>query len=207
VADHILTQGADRIAAENADVLITEFDWGTGGSIVTLYCNDGAASGSNAGTLQTSTPGATTSATGWTVGGATPTAYSRQTYNAEVASTNFTATVQPSGSPVNSAEDCWRYGPSTGTFSGDTWYSSLSVIAVTSGGVQDGRARFRLWRASAADGSNATAIVITNGPAVVGSLVTDLSTTVAQSSTVSFEVPGFELNNEYLFLQVAWEAR
>jgi len=206
VADHILTQGADRIAAENADVLITEFDWGTGGSIVTLYCADPVVSGANAGTLQTSTPAATTSGTGWTVGGATPTAYSRQTYNVEVSSTNFTSTVQPAGSPLNSAEDCWRYGPSTGTFSGGTWYSSLSVIAVSSGGVQDGRARYRLWRASNANGSNATEIII-NGGVPVGSLVTDLSTTVAQSSSVSFEVPGFELNGEYLFLQVAWEAR
>jgi len=206
VADHILTQGADRIAAENADVLITEFDWGTGGSIVTLYCADPVVSGANSGTLQTSTPAATTSGTGWTVGGATPTAYSRQTYNVEVPGANFTSTIQPAGSPLNSAEDCWRYGPSTGTFSGGTWYSSLSVIAVSSGGVQDGRARFRLWRASNADGSNATEIII-NGGVPVGSLVTDLSTTVAQSSSISFEVPGFELNSEYLFLQVAWEAR
>lgn len=206
MADHILTQGADRIAAENADVLITEFDWGTGGSIVTLYCADPVASGANAGTLQTSTPAATTSGTGWTVGGATPTAYSRQTYNIEVSGANFTTTIQPAGVPLNSAEDCWRYGPSTGTFSGGTWYSSLSVIAVSSGGVQDGRARFRLWRASNANGSNATEIII-NGGVPVGSLVTDLSTTVAQSSSISFEVPGFELNSEYLFLQVAWEAR
>ena len=205
MADHILTQGADRIAAENADVLITEFDWGTGGSVVTLYCNDGAASGSNAGTLQTSTPSATNSATGWTVSGVAATRYSRQTYNTEVGTANFTTTLQPSGAPVNSAEDCWRYGPSTGTFSGGTWYSSLSVIGVTAGGIQDGRARFKLWRASNAAGSNATQIVTTTVP--VGAGVVNLSTTVAQSSAASFEVPGFELNGEYLFLQVAWETQ
>lgn len=204
MADHILTQGADRIAAENADVLITEFDWGTGGSIVTLYCNDGAASGSNAGTLQTATPAATTSITGWTVGGAADATFSRQTYNTEIPGANFTSTAQPSGAPVNSAEDCWRYGPSTGTFSGGTWYSSLSVIAVSSGGVQDGQARFRLWRASNANGSNATEITI-NGGVQSGGLVTNVSTTVAQSSSISFEVPGFTLSNEYLFLQAAWK--
>jgi hypothetical protein len=72
--------------------------------------------------------------------------YSRQTYNSEVPATGFTATVQPSDIPAPFAEDCFRYGPISGQFSLGTWYSSLSVIGVTSGGDQDGRARFRIWR-------------------------------------------------------------
>ena len=39
----------------------------------------------------------------------------------------------------------------------------------------------------------------------IGSLVTNLSTSVAQSSAASMFVPVFKLNNEYLFFQVAWE--
>lgn len=177
-----------------------------GASVVTLYCNDGIVSGGNAGTLQTTPPTASTSTTGWTVGGAAANTYSRQTYNAEVPAGNFTATVQPSGAPVNSAQDCWRYGPSTGTFSLGTWYSSISVIAVTSGTIQDGRARFRIWRSHNADGTTATEITAASGP-IVGSLVTDLTTTVAQSSAGSARIPAFSLANEYLFLQVAWERR
>lgn len=177
-----------------------------GASVVTLYCADPVVAGGNAGTLQTTVPAASTSTTGWTVGGATPVAYSRQTYNVEVPGANFTATLQPSGSPVNSAQDCWRYGPSTGTFSLGTWYSSISVIAVTSGGVQDGRARMRLWRSHNADGTGATEITAASG-VMVGSLVTDLSTTVAQSSAASARIAAFAVNGEYLFLQVAWEAR
>lgn len=177
-----------------------------GASILTLYCNDPVVSGGNAGTLQVAVPTAGTGTTGWTVGGATPTAYSRQTYNSEVPSANFTTTVQPSGSPLGSAEDCWRYGPSTGTFSRGTWYSALSVIAVTSGGNQDGRARVRLWRSANADGTGATEITAAVGT-LVGSLVTNLTTTVAQSSLASAMIPMFYISNEYLFMQVAWEAR
>lgn len=175
-----------------------------GASVVTLYCSDGVVAGGNAGTLTITTPAASTSTTGWTVGAIAAGLFSRQTYNSEVASTNFTATSQPSGSPVVSAQDCWRYGPSIGTFSLGTWYSSVSVIAVTSGGDRNGRARFRLWRSNNADGTSATEITASAG-VMVGSRVTALSTTVAQSSSASVQIPAFSLVNEYLFLQVAWE--
>lgn len=177
-----------------------------GASVVTLYCNDPVVSGANAGTLQATAPTANTSATGWTVGGATAGTYSRQTYNVELTSAAFTSTVQPSDVPLNSAEDCWRYGPLQGNFSRGTWYSSISVIAVTSGGGQDGRVRIKLWRSPNADGTGATEITQAAG-VLVGSLVTDLTTTVAQSSIGSRMIPAFSVNNEYLFMQVAWEAR
>lgn len=173
-----------------------------GASILTLYCADGIVSGGNAGTLQTTVPAASTSTTGWTVGTVASGNYSRQSYNNEVGTAGFGTTLQPAGSPVNSGQDCWRYGPSTGTFSSDTWYSSLSVIGVTSGGDQDGRARFRLWRSSNADGTVATDIV---PGSLVGATITNLSTTVAQSSAQSVFVPVFRLVNEYLFFQAAWE--
>ena len=173
-----------------------------GASVLTLYCADPIVAGGNAGTLQTTVPPASTSTTGWTVGTVAAGNYSRQSYNNEVPSAGFGATAQPSGAPVASAQDCWRYGPSTGTFSGDTWYSSLSVIGVTSGGDQDGRARFRLWRSNNADGTVATDIA---AGTFLGTTVTNLSTTVAQSSAASVFVPTLTLVNEYLFLQAAWE--
>jgi hypothetical protein len=39
----------------------------------------------------------------------------------------------------------------------------------------------------------------------VGTTVTNLSTTVAQSSAASAFIPFFDIANEYLFMQVAWE--
>lgn len=177
-----------------------------GASVVTLYCSDGIVAGGNAGTLTTTVPAASTSTTGWTVGGGTGVSYSRQTYNAEVPGANFTATVQPSSGPIGSGQDCWRFGPSTGTFSLGTWYSSVSVIAVTSGTTQDGRARIRLWRSNNADGTVATEITASSG-VMVGSFVTDLTTTVAQSSAASARIAAFSVVNEYIFMQVAWELR
>jgi len=65
-----------------------------------------------------------------------------------------------------------------------------------------GRARFRLWQSPNADGASATEI--TQGT-MVGSVVTGLTTTVAQSSSASTQVAGFAIANGYLFEQVAWE--
>lgn len=174
-----------------------------GASVLTLYCANPVVSGGNAGTLQTSVPPASTSTTGWTVATTASGNYSRQTYNTERAAATFGTTPQPSSSPLGSGEDCWRYGPSTGTFSAGTWYSSLSVIGVTSGGDQDGRARFRLWRSANANATSPTELDSIG--TIIGTTVTNLSTTVAQSSSGSGYIGPFFLNNEYLFLQAAWE--
>ena len=133
--------------------------------------------------------------------------FSRQTYSAEVGSGNFTSTAQPSGAPISVAgelaEDCWRLSAATtGDFSAGTWYSSLSVIGVTSGGDQEGRGRFRVWRSANADGTSATEVT---AGAMSGNTLADLSTTVAQSSSASTQIGAFSLANEYLFLQTAWE--
>ena len=174
-----------------------------GASVVTLYCAQPIVSGGNAGTLQTTVPPASTSTTGWTVATTASGNYSRQTYNTEKAATTFAGTPQPASAPLGSAEDCWRYGPSTGTFSAGTWYSSLSVIGVTSGGDQDGRARFRFWRSNNPDATTPTELDSLG--TIIGTTVTNLSTTVAQSSSGSGYIGPFTLNNEYLFMQAAWE--
>lgn len=129
-----------------------------GASVLTLYCSDGIVAGGNAGTLQTTQPAASTSTTGWTVGTVASGNYSRQSYNNEVAVAGFSTTVQPATALLNSGQDAWRYGPLTGQFSLGTWYSSLSVIGVTSGGDQDGRVRVRLWRSRDASGSTTSSI-------------------------------------------------
>lgn len=174
-----------------------------GASVLTLYCSNPIVSGGNAGTLQTTVPAASTSTTGWTVATTASGNYSRQTYNTEKAAATFAATVQPSGVPLGSGEDCWRFGPSTGTFSAGTWYSSLSVIGVTSGGDQDGRARIRLWRSANANATSPTELDSIG--TIIGTTVTNLSTSVAQSSAGSGYIGPFWLNNEYLFMQAAWE--
>lgn len=173
-------------------------------SILTLYMNNPEQSNSSAGLLDLTTPGASTSTTGWIVGNTlVPARYSRQSFRQERDAVTFTSTAEPSDVPLGKAQDCWRISVGTsGTFSAGTWYSSVSVIAVSSGGFQDGRARFRIWRSSNEDGTSATEVT---AGTMVGSLVTDLSTTVAQSSSASTQIASFSLSGEYLFLQVAWE--
>lgn len=172
-------------------------------SALTLYCTDSQAGGSIAGTLSLTQPASSTINTGWTVESSTA-VFSRQSWNVERANSTFGASAEPSGAPVTNAPDCWRTSFATsGIFSAGTWYSSLSVIAVTSGGVQDGRARFRIWRSKESNGANATEV--TNGT-MVGTTVTNLSTSVAQSSSASTFIASFALNSEYLYMQVAWEA-
>lgn len=129
--------------------------------------------------------------------------YSRQTYNAEVGAANFTSTAQPSGEPIGSAQDTWRLSAATtGIFSAGTWYSAVSVIAVSAGGIQDGRARFRIWKSANADGSSA--IELTQGT-MIGSNVSGVNTSAAQSSSASSFLAASNFTNEYLFLQIAWE--
>src|ERR1041385_7102618 len=113
-------------------------------SILTLYCNNPQQSGSSAGLLDPTQPGASTSTTGWTVGTISLSfPYSRTTFGVEKPSNGFGSAVQPNSGPITTngqwACDCWRISAATtGDFSAGTWYSSLSVIAVSSGGDQDG---------------------------------------------------------------------
>lgn len=144
---------------------------------------------------------------GWTVPIAgTPPLYSKADAGVERANTTFAATpVEPDGSIDTSLGDCWRTtGKLTGTFATGNWTFQMRVIAVSGGGSQDGRAAFRLFRGPNADGSGATEI--TSGR-LVGGTVTDLTTSTAQTSAhSSTSIGSFSLNDEYLFVQVGWEA-
>lgn len=172
-------------------------------SVLTLFGANPKQSGSSALLLTLSTPAASTSTTGWGVADVNGATYSRMTTTIERPRLQFQTTAQPSGEPLNAAEDCFRLSAvTTGQFSAGTWYSSLSVIAVTSGGDQDGRLRCRVWRSVNADGTSATELT---AGTMVGSNTTDLSTTVAQSSSASTQMAASNLTDEYLFWQVAWE--
>lgn len=173
-------------------------------SILTLFLNNPVQSGSNAGLLDLTQPAASTSTTGWTVGTTALGNHSRMTYNTEKAASTFQgATPEPSGAPLGSAQDCWRLsGITTGQFSLGTWFSAVSLLAVTNGGTQDGNARFRIWRSSNADGTGATELT---AGTMIGTVVTNLSTTVAQTSSASTRIAASNLTNEYVFLQCAWE--
>lgn len=175
-------------------------------SVITLYLNNPIQSGSSAGCLDTAAPAASTSTTGWTVAKTSAGRYSLMSYNVEKAAFGTPALGPPATASGHKAEDCWRTSAVTsGVFSAGTWYSAVSVIAVTAGGAQDGLATFWLWRSANEDGSSPTNVFGGSGSAGVdGTTVTNLSTTVAQSSSASTQVASLSLSSEYLFLQVVW---
>lgn len=176
-------------------------------SILTLFLNNPQQSGSSAGLLDLTQPAASTSTTGWTVGTTAATNYSRIAYNKEKVASLFVASpAQPSGAPISVttlAEDCWRLsGITTGQFSLGTWYSAISVIAVTNASSQAGRVRIRLWRSSNADATGATELT---AGTMIGTTTGALSTTVAATSSASTRIAASNLTNEYVFCQMAWE--
>ena len=169
----------------------------------TLYLKDAAASGSAHGSLQDggSAPGTATTGTGWTVAKTAATVYSLQVYGTERAANTFGATAMPNAAP--STTDSWRSESLiNGSFADTAWTIRVSVIAVGTGGSQDGRMRFRLYRSTNADGSGATQI--TSGTVQL-SVVTNLATSAAQVSSGTVSPGVVTLTDEYLFLQLAWE--
>jgi hypothetical protein len=176
-------------------------------SVLTLYLNNPQQSGSSAGLLDVNQPTASTSTTGWTVGKGAALLSSRLSFDQKVASGNFTSTAQASGAPITTAghiaEDCWRLSAATsGTFSAGTWYSSLSVIAVSASGAT-GELFFRLWRSTDPGAASPTELTGGNNQNPT-TAVSNLLTTVAQSSSASTHLGAITLTNEYLFFQSSW---
>lgn len=178
------------------------------GSLWTLYMNNPQQSNSSAGLLTLTQPGASTSTTGWNVGKTSISfPFSLMSYNVEKTSGQFNTAAKPATGPdvagAHFAQDCWRISAATtGVFSAGTWYSSTSVISVTAALSGAGRVNYRLWRSSSESGAAPTEL--TKGR-MVGTTITALSTTVAQSSSASTQIASFSLTNEYLFMNMAWE--
>lgn len=145
----------------------------------------------------------TTSATGWTVAKTAPTVYSRESLGTERAASTFAATAEPSGTPnLATLTDGEVTDPLSGTFSAGVWTATLKVIAVTSGGDQDGNLRFRIWKCNA---TLTTFTELTSG-VIDGGTVTNLATTLAQTSAgATASIGPFTLTNECIYLQLAWK--
>jgi len=148
-------------------------------------------------------PTAATISTGWTVGTQAVGQSSSMAAQTERARATFTATEQPSDAPSGVLGDCFRTSTRlTGDFAAGVFSLALPVIAVTSGGDQDGRARLRIWRSRFPDGAAAHEIT---SAIQFGTGVTNLSTALQQISTVSVTLAAFALAREFLFFQIAWE--
>lgn len=166
-------------------------------------------------------PAQTTSATGWTVAKTAANNYRLLAQGQEVA--GFAATVQPTNTapavdntytataiytPPNIFSDVESIStlyPYNGVFPAGNWVFSFPVIAVGSGGDQDGNIRMRVFKGSRNSTDDGWVNVTELTSAVlIGTTVTNLTTTVAQTSTITWAAPAIRLNDEYLICKIAW---
>ena len=163
-----------------------------------------------------------TSLSGWTVGKTALGNYSDLANGVERATGTFTTTILPNTTaptvnivqtntppytPPNLlvSNECigllYEYN---GYFPAGTWTFTFPVIAVSAGGVQDGRMGLRVFKA-ARSGDTFTGTTELTAARLVGTTVSNLTTTTAQNSTVTWSAPAFFLNNEFLLAKIAWE--
>ena len=166
-------------------------------------------------------PAQTTSVTGWTVAKTAANRYSDLANGTERAAGTFGTTILPNTTaPVvdNSYAATAIYTPPTllsdvqsistlyeynGYFPAGTWTFTFPVIAVTAGGVQDGAITMRVFKAPRSGTAFGTTTELTSD-LLQGTTVTNLTTTTAQNSTVTWAAPAFFLNKEFLICKMAW---
>lgn len=120
----------------------------------------------------------------------------------ERAATTFDSTTYPTGTLDTTLKDAFRsQNAISGDFASANWVFHFVVRAVTLGGSQNGRIRFRIIKADP-DGSNATEI--TSGQQQ-GSLAGVITTAADFDSTLTVNPGAFTITNQYLFIQIAWE--
>lgn len=163
----------------------------------------------------------TTSLTGWTVGKIAANNYSILNQGVEQGTGTFSTTVVPNTTaPVvdNSYTDTAIYTPPdllsdtesistlyeyNGVFPAGTWTFNFPVIAVSSGGDQDGAITMRVFK-GLRSGTAWTGVTELTAALLQGTTVTDLTTTLSQTSTVTWSAPAFRLNNEFLICKMGW---
>ena len=165
----------------------------------------------------------TTSLSGWTVGKIALGNYSNLVNGVESATGTFTTTIVPNNTAptVNAStvsvppytppdlllsnNSIMTVYPYNGYFPAGTWTFTFPVIAVTAGGVQDGRVGIRVFSA-ARSGNTFTGTTELTAARLVGTTVTNLTTTVAQNSVVTWTTaPAIQLSQEFLIIKVGWE--
>lgn len=165
---------------------------------------------------------AATSSSGWTAGKIALGNYSILNQGLEQATGTFSTTIVPTATAptvdnsyaataiytpptlLNSTDSISTLYPYTAVFPAGTWTFNFPLIAVTSGGVQDGRVGVRVFR-GLRNGTAWASVTQVSAARLVGTTVTNLTTTTPQTSTITWSAPAFRLQNEFLILSVGWE--
>ena len=162
---------------------------------------------------------AATSSTGWNVRQLAANNYGELSQGVEL--NNFTTTIVPNTTAPtvdNSYAATAIYTPPTllnstdsistlyeynGVFPAGNWVFAFPVIAVTNGGTQDGAIVLRVFKGIRSGTAWASVTELT-AALQQGTTVTNLTTAAAQTSTITWSAPAFNLNNEFLICKIAW---
>lgn len=165
----------------------------------------------------TTNPNAT-SLTGWTVAKLTPIRYVLLNNGTEVSlgSLFSTTLIYPQATDVPaptlrfSGTEFATYGaaisigfgkPYNGYFPAGTWTFNIPVIAVGSGGAQDGRFGLRVHKGS----STGTDVTELTSARLTSTTATNLGTASPVTLIATWSAPAFYLNDEYLYTTLGWE--
>jgi hypothetical protein len=168
-----------------------------------LYLLDTPASGSSHGTLQIggSAPGVSTMATSWTLGTVfASNEFADMAYASNQASSAFSTT--PGPSTGTGTTRCFRTATTlSGFYAAASWSLALAVLMTTPGTSGNGNFNVRMYRSTNATGSGATELTVsTESLSNFG-----IATATQQDTAASWTLTEFELNNEYLFLEIGIE--
>lgn len=164
-----------------------------------------------------------TSSTGWTVGKIAANNYSDLQQGTERATGTFSTTVLPNTTAptadivgtdvppqtpptlIAATGEIGTLYEYTAVIPAGTWTIFIPVIAVSSGGDQDGRIIMRVFKAKRDEtGDGITGAVELTSAALTGTTVTNLTTTTEQISSVTWSAPEVRLENEFIFTKIAW---
>jgi hypothetical protein len=169
-------------------------------AVKTFYLVDGVdANGWQA--LSESTQAAADSVTGWVVG--TGSTNSSELEPGQIrASSTFVGNTVPDGTLDLTLKDAFRIPAALfGTFPAGNWTFQFAVRSLIQAGAADGQIVFRLIKADA-DGSNATEITAAQQSA---SVVTNVGSAADSNSSLTLNPGAIVLNDQYLFIQIAWK--
>jgi hypothetical protein len=168
-----------------------------------LYFKQWLAPNSNHHGLDEIAPGSSqTFDTGWVVNNVANDYSSYMSATYERPATNFSPDAKPIGLPNNSAGDCFRTSALYGTFEEDFWDVTIVMASVTAEGPGNGKLRYRFHKGADPTGANSSPIGSTFESSVA--FFNDFTPTILYKV---LNLPKFSLNNEYLFLQVAYEVK
>lgn len=154
-------------------------------------------------TIDEATQSAANNSDGWVVSTGS-TNNSEFFVGVERAATTFSGSTVPDGSLDTTNFDAFRTtNKYRGTFASATWDFHFVVRGVTSANSQAGACVFRLFKGANADGTGATEITSAQQTA---STVTITATGTDFDSALATLNPGaIALNDQYLFIQIAWK--